>query len=126
VQHIAILSEDRVFSSLLARNLQSHGHQVEIHLLNARSPLSFLESWSAGDTSVWILDMGWYDTPRHSVYATLSEWCRGVPQPTVLLLDASWNVDQARMFNATSTLNKPFPVTNLVSVVNRLSTESCA
>ncbi|MBI2171600.1 MAG: universal stress protein [Chloroflexi bacterium] len=120
MQHVTILSEDRVFSALLARNLEAQGHRVDIHLVNPELPLSFLASPATWDTSLWVLDLSWYSEARTQTYAALAEWCRGQRRPAIMLVDSSWDGDEVRTFGAAATLAKPFPMTSFLVLVSRL------
>jgi len=121
VAHIIILSEDRMFSGLLARNLQVHEHHVEIYLVNQQVPLSFLASTSTSTTTLWIMDMGSLDELHEQTCASLAEWCHQLPQPSILLVDGSWSRGQVQAFDATATLTKPFAMDRLMHKVDELS-----
>lgn len=120
MHHITILSEDRVFSTLLARNLQAQGHEVDIHLLNLQLPLSFLASAASWDTSLWILDLSWFDYAKSWAYRTLAEWCGSVRRPFVLLVDDSWDARWVRVFRSRAALSKPFAMVNFLQLVNKV------
>lgn len=120
MQHVTILSEDRVFSALLARNLETQGYQVDIHLVNPALPLSFLASPASWDTSLWVLDLSWYSEARAQTYAALAEWCRGQRRPAVLLVDGSWDGVEVRTFSAAAALTKPFSMASFLVLISRL------
>ncbi len=124
--NIAILSEDRLFSTLISRNLQTHGHEVHIYLLNQQHPLGFLASTDCAEVSLWLLDLVWFDVAREAVYTSLADWCSHVRQPSVLLVDASWGDSQVRTFHATTTLTKPFDMKSLVDVVQQFGGDPMA
>lgn len=119
--HIIILSEDRVFSRLLAQNLQAREHQAEVYLVHQQLPMSFLASPTISTTTLWIMDMGWFDELREPTYGSLVEWCRHLPQPSILLVDGSWSQSQVQAFRATATLTKPFDMSCLMQAVEELS-----
>jgi len=121
VAYIIILSEDRLFSRLLARNLQAHEHQVEVYLVHQQSPMSFLASSATSTTTLWIIDMGWFDDHHEPTYTSLAEWSRHLPQPSILLVDGSWSQSRVQAFHATATITKPFAMSHLMHAVNELS-----
>ncbi|MBI4339668.1 MAG: universal stress protein [Chloroflexi bacterium] len=123
MHHITILSEDRVFSTLLVRNLQAQGYSVDIHLLNLQLPLSFLASPSTWDTSLWVLDLNWFNDPWARTYPALAEWSTTLPQPAVLLVDTSWDAELLKSFRAAAILTKPFSIVSFLQVVKRLKSE---
>lgn len=121
MRRITILSEDRVFSTLLSRNLEAQGHQVDIHLVNGVLPLSFLASPATWNTDIWVLDMSWHSDASESTYEVLSAWCRQQAQPAMLLVDNSWDAQAAGAFAAAATLTKPFSMVRFLQLVQQLA-----
>ncbi|GEM_PF-309331 len=121
MRRITILSEDRVFSTLLSRNLEAQGHQVDIHLVNGVLPLSFLASPATWNTDIWVLDLNWHSDASERTYEVLSEWCRKQSQPAVLLVDNSWDVQATGAFGAATALTKPFSMMRFLQSVQQLA-----
>ncbi len=119
--HIIILSEDRIFSRLLAQNLQVHEHQAEVYLVHQQLPTSFLASPDTSTTTLWIMDLGWFDDLREPTYVSLVEWCQHLSQPSILLVDGSWSQGHVQAFHATTTFTKPFNMSCLMQAVDQLS-----
>ena len=120
VANIVILSEDRLFSSLVVRNLEAQGHEANIYLLNRQRPLSFLASPSTSDVFLWVMDLAWFEESREPIYAKLADWCTHLYQPSILLLDTSWEYSHVQAFNATAILTKPFGMDRLLDMVQQL------
>ncbi|MBI4340275.1 MAG: hypothetical protein HY680_10060 [Chloroflexi bacterium] len=121
---ISIISEDRVFCALLARNLERGGHQVDCYLANWRRPLCFLASRGISATELWVLDMSWRLSTYLETYAILGRWCRELPRPAILLVDDSWDASAVAVFAAEASLVKPFSMVDFLSLVRRLGTDN--
>ncbi len=121
MRRITILSEDRVFSTLLSRNLEAQGHRVDIHLVNPLLPLSFLASPATWDSDLWVLDLSWHSDTGKRTYDVLAEWCRQQTRPALLLIDNSWDAQAVGAFRPAGTLTKPFSVVRFLQLVHNLT-----
>ncbi|MEE8442755.1 MAG: hypothetical protein V3S37_03310 [Dehalococcoidia bacterium] len=119
--HIIILSEDLVFSHLLAQNLQVHEHQAEVYPVHQQLPTSSLTPPATSATTLWIIDLGWFDDLQEPTYVNLVDWCRHLSKPSILLVDGSWSQSQVQAFHATTTFTKPFNMSCLMQAVDQLS-----
>ena len=120
MSRITVLSEDRVFSALVSRNLQMRGHQVavwEIHpgSLEILGPVKTAEVAEAVD--LVILDLHWYDPSRQESYQRLVDVATKLRKPMLLLVDGTWTADLVASFHAVATLRKPFSIDRVIEAV---------
>ena len=127
MSRIIVLSEDRVFSGLVSRNLQQRGHQVAAHLLNAGTIGSpYLLDLVAKEGLV-TLDLDWFDSARLATYRRMVALIAGLRKTVILLVDSTWPKLWADQFGATVTLHKPFSIDHVVQAVeqyNRMGGEA--